>query len=249
MQTKIRVIAGGVILCSWAYAQSFDVVSIKPHQSNQRARFSFERLRGDHEVRATTTLGNLIQLTYHSTLWDIVEPKDAPWVDQDDWDLDAKSDQPLTESGMIARLKNLLADRFKLRIEAVQRPGTVYILTVDPGGLKIVKNEDTPRSELMVGVTRDGKFFLRGTAITMGQFIFSQPLRELNMRERSNIIDSTGLSDRYDVHWVLGDGESDPFDPDNLIETCKRQLGLKLEKAKGQVEMINVVHVEKPTEN
>jgi uncharacterized protein (TIGR03435 family) len=72
----------------------------------------------------------------------VVKAKNASWIDQDWWDLDAKSEQPLTESKMILMLQGLLADRFKLQIEKEQKPGTIYVLTVDSGGLKIKMNEE-----------------------------------------------------------------------------------------------------------
>jgi uncharacterized protein (TIGR03435 family) len=243
-----RLLVSSLTLCCVGWAQSFDVVSIKPYQSTERPYFRFDRLPGDHEIRATTTLGALIRMIYRTTSDYIVKPtKDAYWIDQDWWELDAKSEQSFIEPG--AMLQNLLADRFKLQVETEQKLETVYVLTVDHAGLKISKNEDAPRSELSFGVTRDEGFVLRATAVTMAQLVFSRPFWALG----DPIVDSTGLLDRYDVHWVLGSVASslvqDPFEPSAIIETCRRQLGLNLERTKGRVSVIKIVRVEKPTAN
>lgn len=179
----------------------------------------------------------------------VVKAKGADWVNGDWWDLDAKNEQPFTEPEMIAMLQNLLADRFKLQIEKERKPGTVYVLTVDPGGLKLKKNEDPtayPRRELvMEGTAPNMKVVLRATAITMGDLLFTSPFWEL----RAPVVDATGLVDRYDIHWVFGQGGDQVLQPPNVIESCKRELGLKLQETKGQIDILNIVHVEKPSEN
>ena len=181
----------------------------------------------------------------------VVKVKGASWIDEVFWDLDAKSEKPFTEPEMIAMLKGLLADRFKLKIEKEQKPGTIYVLSVDPGGLKIKKSEDAtayPRAEFTVeGRGWDANIVVRATAITISRLIFTSPFREL----RAPVVDATGLVDLYDIRWVLGNAgdERSPLSPTSVIETCKRQLGLKIEATKGQVDIIKIIGVEKPTEN
>ncbi len=204
---------------------------------------------GNHELRASTQLGILIRIAYHVPFdCVVVRAKGADWVNGDLWDLDAKSERPFTEPEMIAMLQGLLVDRFKLQIEKEQKPGTIYVLTVDPGGLKIQKNEDPtayPRRELVFeGTGFSAKVVLRATAVTMSDLLFTSPFWEL----RAPVVDSTGLVDRYDIRWVLGQGDQ-VLQPPNVIESCKRELGLNLKATKGQVDVINIVHVEKPTEN
>jgi uncharacterized protein (TIGR03435 family) len=81
----------------------------------------------------------------------------------------------------------------------------------------------------------------------MSRLIFTSPFWEL----RAPVVDATGLVDRYDIHWVLGEAgdERSPLEPTSVIETCRRQLGLKIEATKGQIDIVNITRVEKPTEN
>jgi uncharacterized protein (TIGR03435 family) len=218
-----------------ATAQSFDVASVRPLQAGEPKVFRFDRLPGNREVRATVSLSTLVRMVYH-TSFDcvVVKVKGASWVDTDSWNLDAKSEQPFTETEMMAMLQGLLTDKFRLQIEKEQRPGTIYVLSVDPGGLKIKKNEDAtayPKAEFAAERTAGGaNLVINATAITMSRLTFTSPFWEL----RAPVVDATGLVDRYDIRWVLGTpGETNPLDPASIIETCRRQLGLKLEARKG----------------
>ncbi len=63
------------------------------------------------------------------------------------------------------------------------------------------------------------------------------------------VIDNTGLTGEYDftLEWA-SDLTADSQDP--LIFTAiQEQLGLKLEPAKGPVEVIVIDHAERPSEN
>src|SRR5262249_34059112 len=159
----------------------------------------FRRLPGNHEIRARTTLYGLIWEAYRNASIE-VKAKGASWITVDFWDLDAKADRPFTEPEMIAMLRNLLADRFKLQAEKEQKPGTIYVLTVDPGGLKIQKNEDaTALPQDRVGAEGSGmenqNLVLFATAIPMAHFISTWPFILL----QAPVVDATGLTDRYDI--------------------------------------------------
>jgi uncharacterized protein (TIGR03435 family) len=73
------------------------------------------------------------------------------------------------------------------------------------------------------------------------------------------ILDRTGLSGTFDftLEWAPGPGglmplgadeEPDPTGP-TFVDALRDQLGLKLESAKGSVEVIVIDHLERPSEN
>jgi uncharacterized protein (TIGR03435 family) len=65
--------------------------------------------------------------------------------------------------------------------------------------------------------------------------------------------DETGLKGdfAFKLEWTLGLGESDagPSSRPSLFTAVQEQLGLKLESAKGPVEVVVIDRVEMPSEN
>ncbi len=67
------------------------------------------------------------------------------------------------------------------------------------------------------------------------------------------VADQTGLTGTYDVNllYVPDDRQLKPDAPPgpSLAEAIQEELGLKLGKGKGPVEVLVIDHVEKPSEN
>jgi uncharacterized protein (TIGR03435 family) len=67
------------------------------------------------------------------------------------------------------------------------------------------------------------------------------------------VVDRTGLTGTYDVN-VRYIPDSRKLDPDvppgpTFEQALQEELGLKLEKGKGKVEVLVIDHLEKPSEN
>jgi uncharacterized protein (TIGR03435 family) len=63
------------------------------------------------------------------------------------------------------------------------------------------------------------------------------------------VVDETGLTGLYDLNLDFNVDESTSSESPTVFEAVQRQLGLKLEARKGQVEVVVIDHVEKPTVN
>ena len=69
------------------------------------------------------------------------------------------------------------------------------------------------------------------------------------------VVDKTGLSGLYDwtLHWTpwqdLSSGELSDSKGPSLFTALQEQLGLKLEPAKGKVEVVVIDHIDSPSEN
>jgi uncharacterized protein (TIGR03435 family) len=69
------------------------------------------------------------------------------------------------------------------------------------------------------------------------------------------VVDKTNLSGLYDwtLHWTpwqdLSSGELSDSKGPSLFTALQEQLGLKLEPAKGKVEVVVIDHIELPSEN
>jgi uncharacterized protein (TIGR03435 family) len=144
-------------------------------------------------------------------------------------------------------MQDLLADRFQLKFHKVTRELPVYNLVIAKGGLKI---ETTPEAKSNGYSMGSGK--LSGNGIELDNLAFS-----LSGEVGRMIVNQTGLSGRYniDLKWqpdsmATGSNSSgaDPPLPD-LFTALQEQAGLKLEPAKGPVDVYVIDHIEKPSEN
>ena len=165
-------------------------------------------------------------------------------------------------------LQSLLEDRFQLRLHREVKDSAIYALVVGKGGPKIKLSADqaspTVNGPSPPGATgpnhgafRFGPGSMIGNAVYLSSFT-----RLLSQRFDRMVVDKTELSGRFDVQlqWTpeLGENPLDlggnPIPPADssrppIFAAIQEQLGLKLEPARGHVEVLVVDHVEKPTAN
>jgi uncharacterized protein (TIGR03435 family) len=152
------------------------------------------------------------------------------------------------------RFQNLLAARFKLRFHRERKQMAVYNLTVGKSGPKMTESTLTPEKDnLTINPSPRGGPLLPARAATMERF--ASVLQDLLDRP---VIDKTGLTKRYDFDLEFSPegtllappgGVSGPPTDSPDIFTAIQRIGLKLEPAKGEVEVIVIDHAEKPTDN
>jgi len=161
-----------------------------------------------------------------------------------------------------AMLQAMLAERFKVVVHYESKEVPVYNLVVAKGGPKF-KPETAEAAELRQEHPEGGMMGSGGTAVAMGPHgiqyygismaILTQTILP-NMAGRP-VVDKTGLIGRYDL--VLPDVKRPsmapsppPSDADESIFTVLPEaLGLRLESAKGHVDMLVIDHVERPSGN
>jgi uncharacterized protein (TIGR03435 family) len=181
------------------------------------------------------------------------------WTDSDSYVVAAKMDEetaaalkklPRDQGGKVRQqmMQNLLADRFQLKFHKETRELPIYTLVVAKSGLRI---EATPEGKDNGYSMGPGQ--LRGTGIELDSLAFSMSGAVGRM-----IVNKTGLRGKYniDLKWqpdsmAVGAGSSSSADPPlpDLFSALQEQLGLKLEPAKGPVDVYVIDHVEKPSEN
>lgn len=160
-------------------------------------------------------------------------------------------------------LQSLLADRFKLTAHRETKILPVYDLVIAKGGvkMKVATPGDTYANGLKApdGVGTGGAGFLRnvrgrvdGQAVSTGQ-IAGWLSREV---ERM-VVNKTGLTGKYDVtlQWApesssaaMSADQSTEAGP-SIYTALQEDWGLKLEPAKGPVEVLVIDHVEMPSAN
>jgi uncharacterized protein (TIGR03435 family) len=183
------------------------------------------------------------------------------WISSERFDIEAKAAAPHTVDELHIMLAHLLEDRFHLTVRREMRQESVWNLVVANGGSKMPVHDPADKDYPPVGPKfvgdKDGTVCatLQGHNETTNYLAF---ILSRNM-DRA-VIDETGLPARYDVnlrympdgvHPRRPDGVEVPFSPDclDIFAALPKQLGLRLEAARGPVEFLVVEHVEKPTEN
>jgi uncharacterized protein (TIGR03435 family) len=183
------------------------------------------------------------------------------WMNTDRFDIEAKAARPRTSDELHVMLQHLLEERFHLTVRRETREEPVWAMVLDKGGSKMPVHDpadlDHPPMGLQAVRSSDGSVCggLAGHNVTMEYLAFT-----LSRWMDRNVIDRTGLPARYDVNLQFlpdaaktasPEGGGPAISPDcaDLPAALPKQLGLRLESAKGPVLFLVVEHAEKPTEN
>jgi uncharacterized protein (TIGR03435 family) len=234
----------------------FEVATIKPSDP-ARAGFAI-RLNPSGVNTLNTTLIDLIKFAYDIHAKQIVG---APaWADSDKFDIMAKPDAPGMPNinQMKLMIQKLLADRFSLAFHRDRKELSVYAITVVESGVKIRKEEHA--TDPLYGIAgQPQRGFNVGNA-TMSEFASSLQAQFMDLP----VIDQTGFGDtRYTFvvrftpdSWMRPSGgagspadASDAEAPPDLFSAMERQLGLRLRKAKGLVDVVVIDKIETPSSN
>jgi uncharacterized protein (TIGR03435 family) len=156
--------------------------------------------------------------------------------------------------------QSLLEDRFKLKVHRETRDIPEYELSIARGKPKL-----TPATDEPMKVTIEGKSWNQapgrcgtsgwsdGLRIVCHAVRMEQIVAEVSGALRAPVADRTGLTGTYDlnIRYAPDDAKADAYaEPGpSLARALQEELGLKLERGKGRVEVIVADHMEKPSEN
>jgi len=172
---------------------------------------------------------------------------DGPgWVDEERFDIDAVA--PGVPAGDVHRVGlRVMEERFQLRLRQERRNMPVYALVRARRDGRLGPNlrpangcaPDTSKNSVQPGVRIMN---CRAWGPELIQSVVDRP-----------IDDQTGLSGTFDVRleWSpeLGTAASGNDDRVSVFTAVVEQLGLRLESTRGQVEVLAIDHVERPTSN
>jgi len=176
-------------------------------------------------------------------------------------------------------LQALLESRFRLVLHRETRQLPIFELTVAKGGPKLAPSKEgscvpyrqdavpppaSPDGQrpnycgFRIGADSSNRT-LDGIGISMS-LLASNLSRTYNSNLGRNVMDGTGLSGTFDVHlkWALddlpaagpaSDGPAASQVGVSLSAALQEQLGLKLESAKGPVEVLVIDRIERPSAN
>lgn len=265
-----------LVLCSSFFAQTnspgatsaFEVASVKPSAgAADRALVQAVPGRLLMENFAPRTL---IVLAYGVADYQV---NGGPsWIGSDRYDVQAKAENgDATIQQMEGpMLQALLVERFKLAFHRETQQLPVYELTRVRGSARLQPTKEgsctvysldapPPSAAAARGATFCGYPHLTQSGVTRaldGKGVSMATLAgDIARTVRRSVIDKTGLTGTYDLHleWIdapLNDiPNPETSDRPSIFTAVTEQLGLKLESAKGPVEVIVIDRMERPSRN
>ena len=235
----------------------FEVASIRPSQPGERGSSTHT---GNDGIRTrNATVLQLIELAY-----DVQEYQVAGgpgWVRSDGYNITAKYDYEAEKDAtseqrdqlLRARGRNLLADRFQLKLREETKDLPAYVLVQTKSGHKFKISEQTSGGTNTNRNNGSGKII--ATALTLDSYA-----RRLSNILGKPVLNETGLDGKYDLtlEWASDDSlsagtgagaaASTPAGV-SIFTALQEQLGLKLESRKGPVQILVIENVERPSEN
>jgi uncharacterized protein (TIGR03435 family) len=144
------------------------------------------------------------------------------------YDIEATFAASATPREVQEMLKNLLIDKFALRVHTEARTMPFFRLVVEAGGhkLKPAANKSTESPGIRV---RQGRFAGSGVTLLQIANALANPLKR-------PVLDATGITGTFDVEVEDTANPSASFRA--FVEGVPHQLGLKLEPATGKVNVL-----------
>lgn len=239
-----------------AKPDAFEVATVKPADPQEKAG-RYITMQGDHRFIAKYyTVKLLIAAAYDLTPQAISGGPE--WIGADHYDITALTPGTTRPSRdrQMAMLRTLLADRFKLNFHREEKEFSIYNLTIDKSGPKLKPSIAAPDEPAqLVSTVYPERVTLPARNATMREFA---SLLQRAALDRP-VVDKTGLTGKYDfdLTWSPDEtqfgGELPVAPPDAAAPpffiALQKQLGLKLEPAKGPVQTIVIDSVSRPSEN
>jgi uncharacterized protein (TIGR03435 family) len=232
---------------------TFDVAAIHLAKPGSDRGF-IKPLPGGHGyIVQNVNLKTMIAVIYRLPARQITGGPD--WMNTTPFDIEARSDSVSNIEDLHTMFKNLLADRFGLKFHTEKKEGAVYELHVDKSGSKLKPNGSAPDLNIPINMTRPSVFV--GVEVPMQYlcWFLSQQLRD----DPRPMIDKTGLTQVYDFTLTFQPELPPGLSPDDLLPEIRKlptlfdalpdQLGLRLQSAKGPVDIYVIDHVAMPSAN
>jgi bla regulator protein blaR1 len=233
---------------------AFDVVSIRSLAGSGRARMPGAQQSHGRFARGAATVRQLIQYAYD------VQPSQVTggptWASTSRFQVDARTDRATTPAQMQAMVRRMLAERFalKVHVDVAQRPIYRMVLDRQDGrlGPSIYRVEDAgcggsdPQPCDLVawsgGLTSAG-MGLRQLAVALFN-------RSQTTGVDRPVVDDTGQTGMFGFTLMFSSfAEAYVSDDPSIFTALREQLGLKLEPARGPVELLVIDSVGQPTPN
>jgi uncharacterized protein (TIGR03435 family) len=240
-----------------AASLNFEVASLKPSLPGGRGGIR-PAPGGERYLATNLSLRQLITEAFRVKADQVAGGPE--WIDTELYDMNAKAARPSSVEELHIMLRNLLADRFKFQVHRESKEMPVYTLTVDTNGPKMQAHEAASAADPWIDEINEKPLHLKWSAKFVPMDYFAWRLSQILDRP---VLDQTKLKGGYDFELAFTrepppalaregarlNGELVDLSGPTIFEAVRRQLGLKLERQKGPVDIMVIDHVEKPAEN
>jgi uncharacterized protein (TIGR03435 family) len=219
---------------------AFEIASVKPSQRQIGADYNNQFTVSPSGITArNATLRRVVSEAYRLQVHQVLGPS---WLDQNEYDIEARTGDPVDREKLDRMLRTLLAERFNLKQHGETREMRAYELLTDKAGPKIqpMRSGETAKTGAGFHFHGDMRQFADFLAVQLSIPILDDP----NQPGRAGgpttpVLDKTGLTGVYDftadVRPELG---TDSFSRWRIA--LREQLGLRIESSRGQVEVLVV---------
>jgi len=235
----------------------FEVASLKPSPPDVRGGQIKPSQGGERYLATGVSLKLMMQVAYRVKADQIVGG--PSWIDTDRFDMQAKAEKPSSVEELHVMLENLMAERFKLQFHRSTKELPIYAMTVDKSGPKLEPHDAKNSGDPWIDQAVDHLTHLTLTATYCPMDYVAFRLAQLLDLP---VVDQTNLKGGYDFKLSYTrdlppgispdaqiNGETVDTSGPSIFEAMRQQLGLRLEKTRGQVEILQIDRVEKPSGN
>lgn len=218
----------------------FEVASIKPSAPGSKLGTIYPAPGRQRYVGTCVSLKLMMTVAYRVNYAQISGPG---WISDDLFDVNAAAEKPSGIEELHVMLRNMVAERFRLRMHTETKVRPVYMLSVDKSGVKM-KPSETAGDPL---VSEPGAGSLTGHFTPMSYFAWL-----LGLFVDRPIVDRTGLKNVYDFTLTWNPDLTTEVQADSapgLFEALRKQLGLRLDAQNGPLEVLVIDHAERPEPN
>ena len=247
----------------------FEVASVKPNKTGDPN--SALRLQpGGRIVATNVALRLLIRNLYNVQAEQIAGAPD--WIESERFDIEAKADREYPPQAdapapeLLAMMRNLLADRFKLVVHRESREMPVYLLvmakadkTLGPQ-MRRVDVDCAAETARAMAARRGGApppsdpnkmppcgMRMRSGNVTARGTTLPQLARNLSQFLGRSVVDRTGLGGAFDMDLEWAPEQTPNAPGPSIFTAVQEQLGLKLDSQRAPVDVLVVDRVERPT--
>ena len=226
-----------------------EVASIKPSEPGLRGWAIVPEAGGKLRTR-NTTLKQLVLAAFHLHEAQLAGGPD--WLDRDHFDITAQAEghATLSEAHLYDLLAAVLTERFQMRTHRESRTMPYYSLVIGKAGPKLKTSTKPGAPDIRNRRSISAKGGTMEELASLLGWVMGRP-----------VIDHTSLAGIYEfrLDWVPDEsniqGELAPVNQSNeaggegIFTALQEQLGLKLESAKGPVDVLVIDRAERPSEN